>query len=220
MGKKVNPNSFRSGIFNNYNSNWFNFNLNNYSNLINEDYIIRNLIGTFFKSKFFILDIPIINRNLNGELEIIINYFNIVKIEKNKLKQKLKLKKLYLVKKIKNYLNNKIRNYKKLFIKFYQVKSLDNSAKLINLIIFKKLDKKIPLKRIIKELINFVFNQSKIKGIKIKISGRLLGEEKSNITYEKMGVLSLQTICKDVKYSFDLYSTTYGSVGFKLWISF
>ncbi len=218
MGKKVNPNSFRAGFTSGYNSNWFQKGHFNFSNCLKEDFLIREVIANFFRLNSILVDIPIINRYYGEELEIIINYFNVS--DSNHSLERLTYIKSELLNRLKVINNNKFSNYKKIFIKFFEVETPIKSARLIILLMFNKLRRGLPLKRVIKELFHFVEKGQDIQGIKLKISGRLSGEEKANVTYEKTGTLRLQTLITKVDYGFETYGTSYGSVGFKVWISF
>lgn len=59
---------------------------------------------------------------------------------------------------------------------------------------------------------------SRIKGIKIRISGRLKGKPRSSSTFVQEGVVPTQSIDKDVDFSSLHVYTMYGAFGIKSWI--
>lgn len=225
MGSKVNPNSFRSIINEYYNSNWFYCNKFNFFKFLKEDLFIRNFLTKQLNFKFLLFDIPVINRFTGEILEINIDYFSLYTEEefsslRDKSLNDFKLLKKTLVIKLYNLLSNQKIFYKKIFFNFNQVDSIFFSAKLVFLLICKQLKKKLPIKRILSEISSIVSSNKKIFGLKIKVSGRLRGEDKSIVTSLNLGALSLQTLENNVNFHAGVYPTKHGSVGIKVWISF
>jgi len=60
--------------------------------------------------------------------------------------------------------------------------------------------------------------QSGVKGIKIKVSGRLNGAEIARNELFKDGNIPLQTLRADVQFARRHAKTTYGTIGVKVWI--
>jgi small subunit ribosomal protein S3 len=59
---------------------------------------------------------------------------------------------------------------------------------------------------------------SGIKGIKIKISGRLNGAEIARSEWKREGRVPLQTLQAKIGYSSQTASTIYGILGVKVWV--
>nr|BBB45732.1 ribosomal protein S3 [Heterosigma akashiwo] len=60
---------------------------------------------------------------------------------------------------------------------------------------------------------------SKVKGIKIQVKGRLNGRNRSTIYTIQLGSLPLQTLSKEIDYTFVPAFTLYGAFGIKVWIA-
>lgn len=59
----------------------------------------------------------------------------------------------------------------------------------------------------------------RIKGVRVKISGRLNGAEMASSEQFSMGKISLQTISSPVDYCCQHYKTPSGVLGIKVWIA-
>jgi len=88
--------------------------------------------------------------------------------------------------------------------------------------IFKNLSKKSHnnfmffIKLLFKLLINLKFN---ILGLKLEISGKLKGKDRSSSAIIKEGRISTQTIDSNVTYAKSSVYTSLGAFGLKLWVS-
>jgi small subunit ribosomal protein S3 len=56
------------------------------------------------------------------------------------------------------------------------------------------------------------------KGIKVRVSGRLNGNEIARSEWYLQGRLPLHTLRADIEYGFSEAKTTYGVIGVKVWI--
>jgi small subunit ribosomal protein S3 len=56
------------------------------------------------------------------------------------------------------------------------------------------------------------------KGIKVRVSGRLNGNEIARSEWYLQGRLPLHTLRADIDYGFTEANTTYGVIGVKVWI--
>jgi small subunit ribosomal protein S3 len=56
------------------------------------------------------------------------------------------------------------------------------------------------------------------KGIKVRVSGRLNGNEIARSEWYLQGRLPLHTLRADIDYGFSEAETTYGQIGVKVWI--
>lgn len=203
MGQKVNPNGFRLGITQTHLSNWFE-DKKNYSNIINEDFIIRNTITHFLKQEQLRFSNIIINRHLENQLVLVyistldikqILDINLEKLEKN-LKKVLK----------KNF---------KIIPKIIEEEQKD--ATLIGLKIVECLCNRIPFKRAIKTTLTEC-REAGVLGIKIQVSGRLNGVEIARSEWRRIGCVPLHTLKAKINYSYQTAQTIYGIIGVKVWL--
>jgi small subunit ribosomal protein S3 len=207
MGQKIHPKCFRLGITQNHLSNWFS-KKTIYSELLQEDTIIRDDLMILFKQKkIFISDIEIerVNKTILVKINILkenlVKFFkcNLEEIEKNLTKKLFSSKKIFL------------------FPKSINEKEKTKDVNLIIKDIIKKLENRYPFKRAMKETIRQC-QLSGIKGIKIKISGRLNGAEIARSEWKREGRVPLQTLQAKIGYSSQTASTIYGILGVKVWV--
>jgi len=69
-----------------------------------------------------------------------------------------------------------------------------------------------------KKAIEDAKQNKEVKGIKIKLSGRLNGVEIARSEWLDWGAMPLQTIRADIDYSEATAFCTYGTIGIKVWI--
>ncbi|WGH27144.1 MAG: 30S ribosomal protein S3 [Candidatus Shikimatogenerans bostrichidophilus] len=218
MGQKTNPISNRLGIIQGWKSLWF----NNYYINIKEDYLIRKFINDRFVNKFCISSI-IIERTIN---KIIINICtsrpaivigkkgNEVKYLKSKIKDIIisNNNNINILKKIKN---NNINS--DIYINVIDIIKPEIDSLLVAKNICRQIESRISYKRSIKFSIMIAI-KNKIKGIKIKISGRLNGNEIARSETYKKGYIKLSTFRSNIDYNFYEANTKYGKIGVKVWI--
>lgn len=243
MARKINAKGFRFGIYENYNSKWHEF--KNYNILISKDLLIRKYIENLF-SNFIILDDIIIERISNiidnsiiihintlilQPQDFITNYLNkIINKRKNILLNELIYKNKFL-----DTLNNDLLfilendfgNQIKFFIykKFNQLCDIKFNiftdpylnAKFITQMIGNLLKKRIATKIIFQQVFSMI-DKTKIKGLKIKLSGRLDGVEMAKTEWKQYGVLPLNTLNSKIDYSYSPLLTIYGLIGIKVWL--
>ena len=76
----------------------------------------------------------------------------------------------------------------------------------------------MPYRRLMKKAIEDAKQNKEVKGIKIKLSGRLNGVEIARSEWLDWGAMPLQTIRADIDYSEATAFCTYGTIGIKVWI--
>ncbi len=241
MGQKTNPKAFRL-VTNQYHlSKWYVKNFA-YSQLIQEDFLIRKTINELF-AKFLILSNIEINRitNTNNQdytniliyalyprtkdiLKEVTNFisknFNTPNnIVLNNSKEYLKISTTFLLKNLSRsllrYLSLKFEKNYFLTIKF--IRNPFNNATLIAKHIAEQLERRIPFRRAIKQTIKKV-QYTDVKGIKIQVSGRLNGIEIARSEWKKEGQIPLHTLDAKIDYIHYPAQTIYGLIGIKVWL--
>ena len=103
------------------------------------------------------------------------------------------------------------------------VKSPYHSPKFIAQAIQASLQKRVSVRRAIKMWSSIAMSHKigdlRIKGIRIRISGRLNGVEMARSEQLSVGKVSLHTISSSVDYYCHHYNTPYGIFGIKVWVS-
>lgn len=116
------------------------------------------------------------------------------------------------------------------FIRFFQLKTKKNysisvcfirnpfeDATLIAKFIAKQLEKRTPFRRIVKQTIKKV-KRTKMRGIKIQLSGRLNGAEIARSEWKRYGQVPLHTLDTYIDYTHYSAYTVYGIIGIKIWL--
>ncbi|WGH26648.1 MAG: 30S ribosomal protein S3 [Candidatus Shikimatogenerans bostrichidophilus] len=218
MGQKSNPIANRLGIIFGWKSLW----VNNYNLYVNEDYLIRNYINNRFINKYCISSI-LIERIRNKTIITICTSKPAIVIGKKGKEVNFLRKKIKEII-IDNYNENFYFLKNKIYIKniFIYINIIDIlnpeiDSLLVAKNICRQIESRISYKRAIKLSIITAIKK-KIKGIKIKISGRLNGAEMARTETYKKGIIKLSTFRSNIDYSFYEANTKYGKIGIKVWI--
>ena len=106
---------------------------------------------------------------------------------------------------------------KQVYVNIVEVKQPDMDAQLVAEKIALDLENRISFRRAMKQSIGRAMRLG-AKGIKTKVSGRLVGAEIARSESYHEGTIPLQTIRADIDYGFAEAHTTYGRIGVKVWI--
>ncbi|MGX7582992.1 30S ribosomal protein S3 [Candidatus Vidania fulgoroideorum] len=201
MGNKINPIGYRISRFNNWYSKW-NSDFKTYKTKLIENLILRNFLEKEVKefSRIYI--------------ESARNFF-LIKIFSSKPGIVIG-KKGGNIKRIKFNLEKKFN--KKFYIIIKDVIS-DIDVNSISRKICYYLEKRMNYRKIINNTINRI-KKFLIRGLKIKVSGRLNGADIARKESFKLGKISLNCINEKVDFSEKFAETAYGKIGVKVWISY
>nr|YP_009492315.1 ribosomal protein S3 [Stauridium tetras]AWI68960.1 ribosomal protein S3 [Stauridium tetras] len=108
----------------------------------------------------------------------------------------------------------------KISFKFYSVKpeNLETKASFVADSIVDDLEKRKAFRRVIKKAKEDLMKKSKVKGVKIQVSGRLNGAEIARSEWVRSGRVPLQTLRANIDYCYKTAYTIYGIIGVKVWI--
>ena len=76
----------------------------------------------------------------------------------------------------------------------------------------------MPFRRVMKKQIEQIMQNRGVKGVKIRLSGRLGGAEIARREWLKNGMLPLHTLRANIDYGEATAFTTFGTIGVKVWI--
>ena len=102
-------------------------------------------------------------------------------------------------------------------IKISEVEKPDMDSQVVATSIAKQIENRASYRRVIKKVMKTAMRFG-IKGIKIKIGGRLNGAEIARAETYKEGSIPLHTLKADVDYATASAHTIYGIIGIKVWI--
>jgi len=218
MGHKTHPLGFRLGITQQHRSSWYS-KLNDYSELIKEDYEMRKVIlGYLEKSSI----------KSTGITKILINRDHIH--NSNKIDLEIQTARPgILVGKFGSGLDQMDKSLLKLLptknplLHIVEIKNICQHADLLADKLVSQLEERIPFRRAMKAIIQGVqedpgIDDEKIQGIKIQVAGRVNGAEIARTEWLREGRVPLQTLRADIDYSYKTAQTVYGILGIKIWL--
>ena len=109
------------------------------------------------------------------------------------------------------------RTNREVFIDIIEVNKPELDAQLVSENIALQLEKRVSFRRAMRKSVDSALRFG-CKGIKVRVSGRLNGNEIARSEWYLQGRLPLHTLRADIDYGFTEAHTTYGVIGVKTWI--
>src|SRR6201985_133223 len=201
MGQKVHPYGFRLGVNKPWRSRWFV--VRDYDKLLIEDVKLKREL----KEKLKAAGVSSVEIERSGnKLRIIIRTARpgIIIGRKGAEIDKLKLE---LQK----------RTSRDVFIDIQEVHKPELDSQLVSESIALQLEKRVGFRRAMRKAVESALRFG-CKGIKVRVSGRLNGNEIARSEWYLQGRLPLHTLRADIDYGFAEARTTYGVIGVKTWV--
>jgi len=201
MGQKVHPFGFRLGYIKGWHSNWYV--KDGYADTLHEDLAIRNYIEKAMKSA------SVANIDISRTSDQ-------VKVTVYTAKPGVAIgKKGSGIDKIRNDIKKLTKG--SLVFNIAEVKKPDADAKLIAENVAQQLEKRVAFRRAMKKVIQTAFKAG-VRGIKIKVGGRLGGADMARQEGYSEKKIPLQTLRADIDFNTAQAHTTYGIIGVKVWV--
>ena len=201
MGQKVHPKIIRIGINRDWSSKWFA--TKDYAKFLLEDHKIRQLINKKHKSAG-LAEIEI-NRSANEAKVIIHTSKPGILIGRGGVGIEEVRKEIQKITKT------------KIGVVVEEVDLPDNHAVLIGRNIADQIEKRIPYRRAVKMTLENAM-KSGIRGVRVRVSGRLNGAEIARSEPFVKGKIPLSSLREDIDYAHVPAFTTYGTIGIKVWV--
>lgn len=201
MGQKVHPYGFRVGVTKTWRSRWFA--KADYSKLLKEDLDLKDALRERLKAagvSSVEVDRP------GNKLRITIRTSRPGIIIGRKGAE---------IEKLKQDLARKTK--REVYIDIQEVHKPDADAQLIAESIALQLEKRVAFRRAMRKSVEAALRYG-VKGIKVRVSGRLNGAEIARSEWYLQGQLPLHTLRADIDYGFAQSYTTYGVIGIKAWV--
>ena len=99
-----------------------------------------------------------------------------------------------------------------------EIRSPESNAGIVGMMVAESLEKRLPFRRVMKQTIEKVMANRDVKGIRIRLGGRLGGAEIARSEELKKGQIPLQTLRADIDFAREKAHMTYGDIGIKVWI--
>jgi small subunit ribosomal protein S3 len=122
------------------------------------------------------------------------------------------------VEELKRELESIVVRKKEVRIEIKEVKNPWLSAALSAQWVASQIEKRMPYRRILKQIIEKIMFQKGVHGCRVEVAGRLDGAEIARREWLKKGLLPRQTLRADIDYAQAEAHCTYGVVGVKVWI--
>ena len=214
MGHKINPNSYRLGVTKNWSARWLV--KRNFESLLKADLAIRKVI----KEKIGAAGIDKIEIERNGA-----NCRVSIKAAKPGLiigrggKGIEELNAAILKSLLKLTAKEKIKQpIPKIALNIEELKRSEISSAVLAQQIAWELEKRMPFRRTMKKYLISMMQNKEVQGAKIRLSGRLDGNEIARTEWLSKGRLPLTTLRANVDYAEATAFNSYGTVGVKIWI--
>jgi small subunit ribosomal protein S3 len=213
MAQKIKPTTLRLGITIPWSSRWFLTKKSKY--FLEEDHVIRVFIREQLKEAGLAsLEIErtsdVVRVNIRASKPGLIIGRGGKGIEE--LREKL-LKKLKALR-----VTNKVPTNFALNLNVEELKRTDVSAAVIGQQMAADIEKRQPYRKLLKRAIETTMQNRDVKGVKIRLSGRLNGAEISRADWLAKGRMPLQTLRANIDYAEVTSFNSYGTVGIKVWI--
>ena len=201
MGQKVHPYGFRLGVTKTWRSRWFA--KQDYAKLLREDLELKGALRERLKSA----GVSSIEVDRPG----------------NKLRVTIRTSRPGIIigrkgaeiEKLKGELQK--RTNRDVFLDILEVNKPELDAQLVAENIALQLEKRVGFRRAMRKAVDSALRFG-CKGIKVRVSGRLNGNEIARSEWYLQGRLPLHTLRADIDYGFAEARTTYGVIGVKTWI--
>src|SRR6202162_811139 len=108
-------------------------------------------------------------------------------------------------------------NGREIYIDIQEVHKPELDAQLVSESIALQLEKRVGFRRAMRKAVDSALRFG-CKGIKVRVSGRLNGNEIARSEWYLQGQLPLHTLRADIDYGFSEARTTYGVIGVKAWL--
>ena len=104
-----------------------------------------------------------------------------------------------------------------MYVDIQEVHKPELDAQLVSENIALQLEKRVGFRRAMRKAVDSALRFG-CKGIKVRVSGRLNGNEIARSEWYLQGRLPLHTLRADIDYGFAEAHTTYGVIGVKVWV--
>ena len=120
-----------------------------------------------------------------------------------------------ILKKIEKLKLTKSEDFK---LEIVEVSNPEADAAIVAYMIAEGLEKRLPYRRVVKQIVEKVMVAHGVQGVRVVLSGRLGGAEIARTEELKRGSIPLQTFRADIDFKREKGHLPYGDVGIKVWI--
>jgi small subunit ribosomal protein S3 len=209
MSKNVHPYAHRLVTLRDWKSRWFAD--KNYKDLLKSDVVIREFLVKKLRG-FYISRIEIERSAKATKILVHTSRPGMIIGRGGDGATKLKAEVVTVMKK------HKVPVPEDLKFDIVEVTNPDADAAIVAYAIAEGLEKRLPYRRVIKQMVEKAIMARGVKGVRIYLGGRLGGAEIARSEQIKRGSIPLQTFRADVDFAREKAHMTYGDIGIKVWI--
>ena len=209
MSKVVHPYAHRLVNLRDWKSRWFAD--KNYKNLLKSDVLIRNFLDKKLRG-FYISRIEIERSRKATKVMVYTSRPGMIIGRSGEGVAKLKASLISMLNR------NKVSIPEDFKFDIIEVQNPDADAMIVACSVAEGLEKRLPYRRVLKQIMEKVMAARGVKGARIFLGGRLGGAEIARTDNIKKGSIPLQTIRADVDFAREKAHMTYGDIGIKVWI--
>ena len=202
MGQKVNPNGFRLGIVRDHSSIWY-ANKQKYREFLKNDHEIREFIASELQQAF-VSRIDIQRPSQDARITIHTARPGMVIGQRGADVERLR-----------GQLQKRIGG--PVVINVEEVRKPELDAYLVACNVAQQLERRVQYRRAVRRVLQNAMRLG-AEGIKVRVSGRLNGQELARSEVYSEGRVPLHTLRADIDYAVAEAMTTYGVLGVKVWV--
>ena len=211
MSHTVHPYSHRLGIIRDWKSRWFSTD-KKYRDYLKADVLIRKFLFKRLKT----MHVGAIDIERNDKMTRIVIKTSrpglvVGRNGEHAIKLRAELEKFMHKNKIKT-------DNADLKIDIEEIRSAESNAALVALSVKEQLEKRMPFRRVLKQTVEKVMANRDVKGVRIRIGGRLNGADMARTEELKRGQIPLQTFRADIDFAREKAQIAQGDLGIKVWI--
>lgn len=204
MGHKVHPIAFRLGVNKTWLSRWFSTK-KDFASILHRDITLRRALKERLKDGS-VSKIEIERAAGNVKVNVFTSKPGIIIGRQGTLIEELRQE-------------LSLRFGEKIEVNVIEIPNPESDAQLIADSVAQQIEKRVAYRRAVRQSMGKVSDgRGVIRGIKIRVGGRLNGAEIAREETFKEGNIPLHTLRSDIDYGFAFAKTTYGTIGVKVWI--
>ena len=209
MSHVVHPYSHRLGIIRDWKSRWFN--PNRYRDFLRSDILIREFLQKKLRG-MYVSGVEIERSEKIFRLIIKTSRPGFIIGKSGEGAQKLKDELLALI------VKKNISTNQELKLDIEEVRSPESNAMIVAEMVAEGLEKRMPFRRVVKQMVEKVMANRDVSGVKIILAGRLGGADMARREKILRGRIPLQTFQADIDFARYEANLPYGKIGIKVWI--
>jgi small subunit ribosomal protein S3 len=210
MSKHVHPYSHRLGILRDWKSRWFSSD-KKYRDYLKADVLVREYLVKKLRG-MYVAGVEIERSEKTMHIMVKTSRPGMLIGRSGEGQTKLKTDIENFMKKYKLAMNQEVK------LTIEEIRSPESNAAIVGFMVAESLEKRLPFRRVMKQMVEKVMANRDVQGVRIALGGRLGGADMARYEDLKRGRIPLQTLRADIDFAREKAHMTYGDIGIKVWI--